>query len=91
MWDVYAQWLCMACDGLVQGTLKYGGGHVMLWGCFGWYGAGYTPKIDDTINPNLYVSILEDGFQKSLNYWDKNAQGMCYLYWHLRGCICNIR
>ncbi len=23
-------------DRLVQGTLKYGGGHVMLWGCFGW-------------------------------------------------------
>ena len=47
----------------------------MLWGCFGWYREGYTPKIDDTIDSNLYVSILEDGLQKSLNYWDKNAQG----------------
>ena len=63
-------------DRLVQGMLKYGGGHVMLWGCFGWYGAGYTPKIDDTIDANLYVSILEDGLMKSLNYWGKNAQGM---------------
>ena len=46
------------CDKLVQGTLKYGGGHVMLWGCFGWYGAGHTPKIDDTIDSNLYVRMV---------------------------------
>ena len=38
-------------DRLVQGTPKYGGGHVMLWGCFGWDGAGYAPKIDGTIDP----------------------------------------
>ena len=30
----------------------------------------------DTIDANLYVSFLEDGLQKSLNYWGRNAQGM---------------
>ena len=48
----------------------------MLWGHFGWDWAGYIPKIDGTIDANLYVSIIEDGLQKSLNYWGENAQGM---------------
>src|SRR5258707_12185469 len=34
-------------DRLVQGTLKYGGGHVMLWGCFGWGGVGYACKMQN--------------------------------------------
>jgi transposase len=65
-------------DRLVQGTLKYGGGHVMLWGCFGWDGVGYACKIDGNMDADLYVSILEDELQESLNYWGKNPQGVVF-------------
>src|SRR5258708_6703542 len=64
-------------DRLVQGTLKYGGGHVMLWGCFGWDGV-YACKIDGNMDADLYVSILEDELQESLNYWGKNPQQVVF-------------
>src|SRR5258708_31863647 len=41
-------------DRLVEGTVKFGGGHVMLWGCFGWDGVGYACKIDGNMDANLY-------------------------------------
>src|SRR5260221_6699059 len=65
-------------DRLVEGTLKFGGGHVMLWGCFGWDGVGYACKIDGNMDADLYVSILEDELQESLNYWGKNPQGVVF-------------
>src|SRR5258707_6481285 len=43
-------------DRLVEGTVKFGGGHVMLWGCFGWDGVGYACKIDGNMDANLYVT-----------------------------------
>jgi hypothetical protein len=56
---------------LVEGTLKFGGGHVMMWGCFGWDGVGYATRIDGRMDAELYVSILEDELQKSIDWWEK--------------------
>ena len=56
---------------LVKGTLKFGGGNIMMWGCFGWDGVGYTTKINRRMDAELYVSILEDELQDSLNWWGK--------------------
>jgi hypothetical protein len=47
-------------DRLVEGTLKFGGGSIMVWGCMTWDGVGNTCKIDGRMDGNLYVSILED-------------------------------
>ena len=33
-------------DRLVQGTVKFGGGSLMIWGCMFWEGPGYATKID---------------------------------------------
>ena len=33
-------------DRLVEGTLKFGGGSLMVWGCMLWDGVGYACKID---------------------------------------------
>ena len=56
---------------LVKGTLKFGGGNIMMWGCFGWDGVGYATKIDGRMDAELYVSILEDELQNSLDWWGK--------------------
>ena len=56
---------------LVKGTLKFGGGNIMMWGCFGWDGVGYATKIDGKMDAELYVSILEDDLQDSLDWWGK--------------------
>ena len=56
---------------LVKGTLKFSCGNIMIWGCFGWDGVGYATKIDGRMDAELYVSILEDELQDSLNWWGK--------------------
>ena len=47
-------------DRLVGGTLEFGGGCLMVWGCMLWDGVGYACKIDGKMDADLYVSILDD-------------------------------
>ena len=44
----------------------------MMWGCMMWEGAGYACKIDGKIDADLYVQILEDELQASLEYHNKS-------------------
>src|ERR1700722_10518557 len=60
-------------DRLVQGTQKFGGGSVMVWGCMLWDGPGYACKIDGRMDGDLYLKILEDDLQASLSYYGKSA------------------
>ena len=46
----------------------------MLWGCFGWDGVGYSCKIDGRMDATLYVFILEDELQLSLQHWGKKIE-----------------
>jgi hypothetical protein len=59
-------------DRLVQGTQKFGGGSVMVWGCMLWDGPGYACRIDGKMDGDLYTKILEEDLQESLNYYDKD-------------------
>ena len=54
---------------LVQGTLKFGGGSVMVWGCFMWEGVGYATKIEGRMDGELYRSILDEDLQNSIRYY----------------------
>jgi hypothetical protein len=56
-------------DRLVQGTQKFGGGSVMVWGCMLWDGPGYACKIDGRMDGDLYTKILEEDLQASLGYY----------------------
>src|SRR5260221_4142266 len=47
-------------DRLVQGTKKFGGGSVMVWGCMTWDGVGMACKIDGRMDGELYCQILDD-------------------------------
>ena len=47
-------------DRHVEGTLKFGGGSLMMWGCMTAQGVGYACRIDGKMNAELYVNILED-------------------------------
>ena len=40
-------------DRLVQGTVKFGGGSLMMWGCMSWDGDGYSCKIDGRMLLNI--------------------------------------
>ena len=45
-------------DRLVEGTVKFGGGNLMLWGCMGWEGIGYACRIEGKMDGELYKLIL---------------------------------
>ena len=40
VWKEVGEWLS---DRVVEGTVKFGGGDVMVWGCMGWDGVGLQP------------------------------------------------
>ena len=47
-------------DRLVEGTVKFGGGSVMLWGCMLWDVPGYACRIDGRMDGDLFIQILDD-------------------------------
>jgi len=53
----------------VKGTVKFGGGSLMIWGCMTAQGVGYACRIDGNMNAELYTCILEDEFLQSLEYY----------------------
>ena len=59
-------------DRLVEGTLKFGGELLMMWGCMTWNGPGYATKIDGRMDGDLYLSILEEELQESIRYYSLN-------------------
>jgi hypothetical protein len=63
---------------LVEGTLKYGGGSVMIWGCMTWEGVGYATKIDGRMDGDLYISILDDELQATMDFYDVTADNIIF-------------
>ena len=59
-------------DRLVQGTLKFGGGSLMLWGYMTLEGVGFATKIDGRMDGNLYLQILKDEHQQTMEYYGFN-------------------
>jgi hypothetical protein len=63
---------CRRCTGKafvpqnVQGTKKYGGGKIMVWGCVSWEGVGWICWIEGKMNAEMYVGILQDHLLPSL-------------------------
>ncbi|KAF9030789.1 hypothetical protein BJ165DRAFT_1309371, partial [Panaeolus papilionaceus] len=65
-------------DRLVQGTVKFGGGNLMFWGCMLWDGVGFGTKINGRMDADLYVSILDDELQQTLEYYGKNPEDVVF-------------
>ena len=65
-------------DRLVEGTLKFGGGSLMMWGCMTLKGCRYATKIDGKMDAELYVSILEDELMQSLAFWKKKVKDVVF-------------
>ena len=56
-------------DRLVEGTVKFEGGSLMMWGCMTWQGVGYATKIDSRMDGDLYLHILKDELLNSLQFY----------------------
>jgi hypothetical protein len=58
-------------DKLVSGTLKFGEGSLMMWGCMFCEGCGYACQIEGKMDADPYVGILEENLEDSLEYYGK--------------------
>src|SRR3979490_2197296 len=50
----------------VQGTVKFGGENIMVWGCMGWNGVGKLAEIEGRMDAEQYVEILDDHLLPSI-------------------------
>jgi DDE superfamily endonuclease len=57
-------------DQHIKGTVKFGGGSIMLWGCMTAKGVGYACRIDGSMDAQLYTEILDDEFLKTLGDYE---------------------
>lgn len=60
-------------DRHVDGTVKFGGGSLMMWGCMLWDGPGYATKIDGRMDAELYCRILDEELIDSLTYYGRRV------------------
>ena len=58
-------------DRMVQKTQKYGGGHLMFWGCMSWEGVGNRAKIEPTMDADKYLTVLELALLSTMKMWKK--------------------
>ena len=64
----------------VKGTVKFGGGSLMMWDCMTAQGVGYACRIDGHINMDseLYTNILGDEFLQSLEYYGMDVNKIIF-------------
>ena len=65
-------------DRLVESTVKFGGGNVMMWGCMFWEGIGYATRIEGKMDAELYCAILDEELQESLHYHNKSPSDVIF-------------
>lgn len=47
-------------------TVKFGGGSIMVWGCFSWSGVGNLHNIDGIMDARHYIRILSTNLRQSV-------------------------
>jgi DDE superfamily endonuclease len=63
------------CFRILFYPVKFG---VMVWGCMCYDGVGYVTRIIDKMNAELYVSILEDELQQSIDYYELDRSKLIF-------------
>ena len=65
-------------DRLVQETVKFGGGSLMIWGCMIWEGVGMACKIDGRMDTDLYLQFLQEELQQTLEFYNKTPNDIVF-------------
>ena len=63
---------------LVQGTMKYHGGNLMMWGCMTYQGVGFACRIDGGMDAELYTNILNDELQQTVQYFGMQLENIIF-------------
>lgn len=77
------QWVWKkAGEGLVereiQGTVKFGGGNIMVWGCMSWEGIGRLAEIEGKMNAEQYVDILENNLLPTMEESEVSLEDLIF-------------
>jgi len=58
-------------------TLKFGGGHIMVWSCLTMHGIGFSCLLKEGEDGETYVAIIKDELQKTakLYFWGDQRGG----------------
>ena len=62
----------------ITNTVKFGGGSIMVWGCFTTHGVGYLAKIDDGLDASLYCDILDDELKRTVKYYRMDRKKLVF-------------
>jgi len=54
----------------IKPTIKFGGGNIMVWGCFCSQGIGNLCRINEKMNSEIYCQVLEEDFLETLNWYN---------------------
>jgi transposase len=65
-------------DQQIQGTVKFGGGSLMIWGCMTAKGAGYACRINGRMDAQLYTNILDDELIQTLQYYELDRKDIVF-------------
>lgn len=55
---------------VVHGTLKYGGGKIMVWGAITAKGISFCHRIDGTLDTTGYIGLLNKALKDTLSYYN---------------------
>jgi DDE superfamily endonuclease/Transposase len=62
----------------VKQTVKHGGGSLMVWGCMTAKGPGFMCRIDGTMTKDVYLEILQDELQQTIEYYGLNSDRVIF-------------
>ncbi|KIM19992.1 hypothetical protein M408DRAFT_30749 [Serendipita vermifera MAFF 305830] len=63
---------------LVDGTVKFGGGSLVIWSCILWEGPSFACKIESKMDGDLHIKIMEDELKESLAYYNKRVEDVIF-------------
>ncbi|XP_011270566.1 hypothetical protein CAOG_08904 [Capsaspora owczarzaki ATCC 30864] len=66
---VWRVWGAPLDDRSVQGTVKFGGGHINVWGAISRCGISFFSELGDRMNGDVYLSVLNEELKDSLAAW----------------------